>query len=215
MRGPLAAEALVDMGCSHPRIAVSGLNPHAGEHGLFGHEDAEAIEPAVIRAVAAGWNVAGPFPGDTLFHRAYGGECGLVVAMYHDQGHIPIKLVAFVEAVNVTLGLPIVRTSVDHGTAFDIVGQGVADHQKHDRGHPYGCPPGGAAESPGRAPRGLEVLSDPERKLPDAVGGAIGQVGAHDRCVVDARQADAPARPEPPLGLPGRARIPGAAGVDE
>ena len=125
----LGGEALVDMGCPKPRIAVSGLNPHAGEHGLFGDEDALAIAPAVEQAVAGGWDVSGPLPGDTLFHRAHRGEFDLAVAMYHDQGHIPIKLVAFADAVNVTLGLPIIRTSVDHGTAFDIVGQGIADPQ--------------------------------------------------------------------------------------
>ena len=125
----LGAEALVDMGCEQPRIGVSGLNPHAGEHGLFGDEDAVSIAPAVEQSAADGWDVVGPLPGDTLFHRAYSGEFDLVVAMYHDQGHIPIKLVAFADAVNVTLGLPVVRTSVDHGTAFDIVGRGIADHQ--------------------------------------------------------------------------------------
>ena len=123
----LGGEALVDLGFPQPRIAVSGLNPHAGEHRLFGDEDALAIAPAVEQGVEAGWDVTGPLPGDTLFHRAHRGEFDLVVAMYHDQGHIPIKLVAFADAVNITLGLPIVRTSVDHGTAFDIVGQGIAD----------------------------------------------------------------------------------------
>jgi 4-hydroxythreonine-4-phosphate dehydrogenase len=110
-----------------PRIAVAGLNPHAGEHGLFGNEDAEVIAPAVEACRARGVDVSGPFPADTVFVRARRGEFDVVVACYHDQGLIPVKLVAFGRAVNVTLGLPIVRTSVDHGTAFDIAGKGVAD----------------------------------------------------------------------------------------
>jgi len=110
-----------------PRIAVAGLNPHAGEHGLFGNEEAEVIAPAVEVCRARGVDVSGPFPADTVFVRARRGEFDVVVACYHDQGLIPVKLVAFGRAVNVTLGLPIVRTSVDHGTAFDIAGKGVAD----------------------------------------------------------------------------------------
>jgi len=110
-----------------PRIAVAGLNPHAGEHGLFGREEADVIAPAIAACRARGIEVSGPFPGDTVFVRARRGEFDVVVACYHDQGLIPIKLLAFGRAVNVTLGLPIVRTSVDHGTAFDIAGKGVAD----------------------------------------------------------------------------------------
>jgi 4-hydroxythreonine-4-phosphate dehydrogenase len=110
-----------------PRIAVAGLNPHAGEHGLFGNEDAEVIAPAVEACRARGVDVSGPFPADTVFVRARRGEFDVVVACYHDQGLIPVKLVSFGRAVNVTLGLPIVRTSVDHGTAFDIARKGVAD----------------------------------------------------------------------------------------
>ena len=110
-----------------PRIAVAGLNPHAGEHGLFGNEEAEVIAPAVEACRARGVDVSGPFPADTVFVRARRGEFDVVVACYHDQGLIPVKLVAFGRAVNVTLGLPIVRTSVDHGTAFDIAGKGLAD----------------------------------------------------------------------------------------
>jgi 4-hydroxythreonine-4-phosphate dehydrogenase len=108
-------------------IGVAGLNPHAGEHGLFGHEEETAIAPAVAACRARGVNVSGPFPGDTIFVRAVRGEFDAVVACYHDQGLIPVKLLAFGQAVNVTLGLPIVRTSVDHGTAFDIAGRGIAD----------------------------------------------------------------------------------------
>jgi 4-hydroxythreonine-4-phosphate dehydrogenase len=114
-------------GYPSPRIAVAGLNPHAGEHGLFGSEEDTAIRPAIAACRAGGIDVSGPFPADTLFVRATRGEFDVVVACYHDQGLIPIKLLAFGHAVNVTLGLPIVRTSVDHGTAFDIAGQGVAD----------------------------------------------------------------------------------------
>ena len=110
-----------------PRLALAGLNPHAGEHGLFGREEMDVLEPAVAQCVKAGINIAGPFPGDTIFLRAYRGEYDAVIACYHDQGLIPIKLVAFGQAVNVTLGLPIIRTSVDHGTAFDIAGKGMAD----------------------------------------------------------------------------------------
>ena len=123
----LTARELPRYGVAHPRIAVAGLNPHAGEHGLFGHEEETVIAPAIAACRARGANVTGPFPGDTVFLRAHRGEFDVVVACYHDQGLIPIKLLAFGEAVNVTLGLPIVRTSVDHGTAFDIAGKGVAN----------------------------------------------------------------------------------------
>lgn len=111
-----------------PRIAVAGINPHCGEGGLFGNEDDLQVEPAVAMARAEGIDVVGPISADTLYYRAYNGAFDLVVAQYHDQGHIPIKLVAFDTAVNVSLGLPIDRTSVDHGTAFDIAGTGKANH---------------------------------------------------------------------------------------
>jgi 4-hydroxythreonine-4-phosphate dehydrogenase len=123
----LTADALPRFIKMPPRIAVAGLNPHAGEHGLFGHEDDYVIAPAVASCRARGVNVSGPFPADTIFVRATRGEFDVVIACYHDQGLIPVKLLAFGHAVNVTLGLPIVRTSVDHGTAFDIAGKGVAD----------------------------------------------------------------------------------------
>ena len=123
----LAAQGLKLLGEPGGRIAVAGLNPHCGENGLFGNEDRDQIVPAIELARAAGHNVTGPLPPDTLFYRAAAGEFPMVVAMYHDQGHIPCKLIAFQETVNVTLGLPILRASVDHGTAFDIAGQGVAD----------------------------------------------------------------------------------------
>jgi 4-hydroxythreonine-4-phosphate dehydrogenase len=123
----LGHESLQLLGFQSPRIAVCGLNPHAGENGLFGKEDAALILPAVLAAQAAGIHCQGPFPADTLFTKAVRGEFDLVVAMYHDQGHIPMKLLDFENTVNVSLGLPIIRTSVDHGTAFDIAGKNCAD----------------------------------------------------------------------------------------
>ncbi|MGA0614446.1 4-hydroxythreonine-4-phosphate dehydrogenase PdxA [Paracoccus sp. KR1-242] len=116
------------IGYDNPRIAVAGINPHCGENGLFGTEDDLEIGPAVAAARAEGMDVQGPISADTVFHRAYSGAFDLVVAQYHDQGHIPVKLVAFDTAVNVSVELPIDRTSVDHGTAFDIAGKGIADH---------------------------------------------------------------------------------------
>jgi 4-hydroxythreonine-4-phosphate dehydrogenase len=123
----LAAAELPRFGVASPRLALAGLNPHAGEHGVIGREDDEVLAPAVRNCRARGVTVDGPFPADTIFVRAMRGEFDAVVACYHDQGLIPIKLVAFGQAVNVTLGLPIVRTSVDHGTAFDIAGRNIAD----------------------------------------------------------------------------------------
>lgn len=123
----LAAAELPKFGYPTPRLAVAGLNPHAGEHGLMGREDDEVVAPAVRSCRKLGIVVAGPLPGDSVFVRALDGEFDAVVACYHDQGLIPVKVVAFGRAVNVTLGLPIIRTSVDHGTAFDIAGQGKAD----------------------------------------------------------------------------------------
>lgn len=110
-----------------PRIAVCGVNPHAGEHGLFGSEDAERVAPAIQRARTEGIDASGPHPADTVFHQAvHGRRYDAIVCMYHDQGHVPMKLLAFERGVNVTIGLPIVRTSVDHGTAFDIAWTGAA-----------------------------------------------------------------------------------------
>ncbi|MBW2216930.1 MAG: 4-hydroxythreonine-4-phosphate dehydrogenase PdxA [Deltaproteobacteria bacterium] len=116
-----------DFGVENARLAVAALNPHAGESGLFGSEEEEIIGPAIKMARDEGFHVAGPFPADTLFHKAASGQFDAVVAMYHDQGLIPLKLLHFSDAVNVTLGLPIIRTSVDHGTAYDIAGTGQAD----------------------------------------------------------------------------------------
>lgn len=134
----LSHDALLKLGIASPRIGVAGLNPHCGEGGLFGTEDEREIKPAVADAVAKGMNVTGPVPPDTVFSKMAGGMFDLVVVMYHDQGHIPIKLKGFtydektgqwgaVAGVNITLGLPIVRVSVDHGTAFEIAGQGKAN----------------------------------------------------------------------------------------
>ncbi len=124
----LADMELRRFGLARPRIAVAGLNPHASEHGLFGSEEEREMEPAISECRAAhGIDVSGPFPADTLFVRAARGAFDAVVACYHDQGLIAVKCLSFGEAVNVTLGLPIIRTSVDHGTAFDIAGRGVAD----------------------------------------------------------------------------------------
>lgn len=116
------------IGYAAPKIAVAGINPHCGENGLFGTEDDDQIAPAVAAARAEGIDVQGPISADTVFYRAYSGAFDLIVAQYHDQGHIPIKLVAFDTAVNVSVDLPIDRTSVDHGTAFDIAGKGIANH---------------------------------------------------------------------------------------
>jgi 4-hydroxythreonine-4-phosphate dehydrogenase len=124
----ITAKALEqDFGILRPRLAVAGLNPHAGEKGLFGKEEEELIVPAIRKAKTQGYRVEGPFPADSLFCKAAGGEFDAVVSMYHDQGLIPLKLLHFSDAVNVTLGLPIVRTSVDHGTAYDIAGKDLAD----------------------------------------------------------------------------------------
>lgn len=117
------------LGVERPRIAVCGLNPHAGENGLFGDEEGREIAPAVADARERGIDASGPWPADTIFWRAANGEFDAVIAMYHDQGHVAIKVSGFDDGVNVTLGLPFLRTSVDHGTAFDIAGRGIARWQ--------------------------------------------------------------------------------------
>jgi 4-hydroxythreonine-4-phosphate dehydrogenase len=116
-------------GVSHPRLAVAALNPHGGEGGLFGSEESEEIAPAVREARALSIDARGPFPADSVFYRTIKGEFDAVLAMYHDQGHIPIKIYGFEKSVSVALGLPLIRTSVDHGTAFDIAGKGIANHE--------------------------------------------------------------------------------------
>lgn len=134
----IAHEACRSLGIDDPRIGVAGLNPHSGENGLFGREEIDEIIPAITTARDEGINAEGPVPPDTVFSKARGGQYDIVVAMYHDQGHIPLKLIGFVydgskggwqsvEGVNITLGLPIIRVSVDHGTAFDQAGKGTAD----------------------------------------------------------------------------------------
>jgi 4-hydroxythreonine-4-phosphate dehydrogenase len=123
----LAGETARDIVGREPHLAVAGLNPHAGEHGLFGSEEEEFISPAIEQLRADGWHVSGPVSPDTVFLRAAAGDYDTVIAMYHDQGHIPSKFAGFDDTVNVTLGLPIVRTSVDHGTAYDIAGTGKAN----------------------------------------------------------------------------------------
>lgn len=128
----LAADTLARAGMPKPRIAVCGINPHAGEHGLFGYgEEEQKLIPGIERAVAEGMDVTGPWPGDTVFFRAMRGDFDLVVACYHDQGHIPVKLLSIEDGVNITVGLKggIIRTSVDHGTAFDIAGKNIANHE--------------------------------------------------------------------------------------
>jgi 4-hydroxythreonine-4-phosphate dehydrogenase len=123
----LTARELPRFGMPEARLALCGLNPHAGEAGLLGAEEGQVLAPAVAAARQRGVRIEGPFPADTIFVRAVRGEFDAVIAAYHDQGLIPVKLLAFGRAVNVTLGLPIVRTSVDHGTAFDIAGTDTAD----------------------------------------------------------------------------------------
>ncbi len=145
----LAHDALKDMGIAHPRIAVAGLNPHAGEHGLFGREEMEEIIPAIKEAQSLGINADGPHPPDTIFPKMKGGQYDIVVCMYHDQGHIPTKLLAFnynhetekwegLSGVNITLGLPIIRVSVDHGVAFDKGGKNEANEESMINAIEYG-----------------------------------------------------------------------------
>jgi len=123
----LTDSATRQMGVDKPHIAVAGLNPHAGEHGLFGDEEERIISPAIEQTKGEGINVTGPYPPDSVFYRASQGQFDANVAMYHDQGHIAIKMLGILDGVNVTLGLPIIRTSVDHGTNFGKAGKGIAD----------------------------------------------------------------------------------------
>ncbi len=122
----LARKACEMIGIERPHIAVAGLNPHAGESGLFGDEEIREIIPAINEAIALGIPVSGPYPADTIFYKAYKGEFDIIICMYHDQGLGPLKMIAFDRAVNVTVGLPIIRTSPDHGTAYDIAWKGIA-----------------------------------------------------------------------------------------
>ena len=145
----IAHRACTDLGIENPKIGVAGLNPHSGENGLFGREEIDEIIPAIEIAKSEGMNVEGPVPPDTLYSKARGGWYDIVVAMYHDQGHIPLKVVGFVynqalskwdavSGVNITLGLPIVRASVDHGTAFDQAGKGIASELSLEHAIEYG-----------------------------------------------------------------------------
>jgi 4-hydroxythreonine-4-phosphate dehydrogenase len=145
----IADKAVKSLGIVNPRIAVAGLNPHSGENGLFGTEEIEEIIPAINEAITEGMDVYGPVPPDTVFSKAMGGQYDIVVAMYHDQGHIPMKVVGFqmdketgtwksVNGVNITLGLPIIRSSVDHGTAFDQAGKGTASDESLINAIEYG-----------------------------------------------------------------------------
>jgi 4-phospho-D-threonate 3-dehydrogenase / 4-phospho-D-erythronate 3-dehydrogenase len=164
----LTDKAVRELGVARPRIAIAALNPHAGEGGLFGRQDIEISKPTIDRAAADGLDVVGPIPGDTVFVKLRAGQYDAVVAMYHDQGHIPVKLLGFevdpktgtwteLSGVNITLGLPIVRTSVDHGTAFDIAGRGVANERSL-----------------------IEAIELAERLATARGGASAAQVAAHD-----------------------------------
>jgi 4-hydroxythreonine-4-phosphate dehydrogenase len=133
----LAHEGGKALGFATPRVAVAGLNPHAGEGGLFGDEEIRIIRPAIDAARAEGIDATGPYPGDTVFMQARQGRFDIVVAQYHDQGLIPVKYLGLEKGVNITLGLPFVRTSPDHGTAFDIAGRGIADHASFETALAY------------------------------------------------------------------------------
>jgi len=135
----LGHEAMRLLGSAQPRLAVCGLNAHAGEHGLFGREEIEVIGPAIEEARKKGIEASGPHPPDTIFLAALRGAYDLVVAMYHDQGHIPMKLIDFEGTVNISLGIPVIRTSVDHGTAFDIAGRGQASPRSMEQAIRYGA----------------------------------------------------------------------------
>lgn len=161
----LAHRACLGFGIAQPRVAVAGLNPHAGEGGLFGHEDRDTIAPAIAAARAEGIDATGPWPGDTVFMRARQGAFDIVVAQYHDQGLIPVKYLGVDQGVNITVGLPFVRTSVDHGTAFDIAGTGRAD-----------------AASLGHAVQQAAALVAAQPALPDF----IFMLTRHDRTIADA-----------------------------
>lgn len=169
----LAHQACRAFGIAAPRIAVAGLNPHAGENGMFGDEDRKAIAPAIAAARAEGLDASGPWPGDTVFMRARRGDFDVVVAQYHDQGLIPVKYLGVDQGVNVTVGLPFVRTSVDHGTAFDIAGSGRADHRS------LLCALRQAAAMASGGCAGAAPRQPPE---------FIFMLTRHDRTIADARQ---------------------------
>jgi len=160
----LAHQACIAYGIAEPRIAVAGLNPHAGEAGMFGREDMDEIAPAIAAAKDKGIDVSGPWAGDTIFMRARRGEFDIVVAQYHDQGLIPIKYLGLDQGVNVTVGLPFIRTCVDHGTAFDIAGKGKADHSSLR----YAFDQAVILARPASAPSFIFMLTNNDRTIGDA-----------------------------------------------
>jgi 4-hydroxythreonine-4-phosphate dehydrogenase len=185
-----ATEACRAYGIAKPRVAVAGLNPHAGESGMFGREDLDEIVPAIADARAEGIDASGPWPGDTIFMRARRGEFDIVVAQYHDQGLIPVKYLGIDHGVNVTIGLPFVRTSVDHGTAFDIAGQGKADHRSLRyafdqavllaRASQSGQPSSNAPEFIFMLTRNDRTIEDALSRLPEVVATGVRHIGFKD-----------------------------------
>lgn len=159
----LAHAACRGLGLAHPRVAVAGLNPHAGENGLFGDQDQQVIAPAIAAARAEGIDASGPWPGDTVFMRARRGDFDVVVAQYHDQGLIPVKYLGVEQGVNITLGLPFIRTSVDHGTAFDIAGTGQASACSLVQALQYAAAMGGSASTASAADVTGTLAPTPER----------------------------------------------------
>jgi 4-hydroxythreonine-4-phosphate dehydrogenase len=165
----LADQAARAYGIRHPRIAVAGLNPHAGEGGMFGREDIDEIAPAITDAKAEGINATGPWAGDTIFMRARKGEFDIVVAQYHDQGLIPVKYMGIDHGVNVTIGLPFIRTSVDHGTAFDIAGTGKASHASLRYAFDQAIRLVEAKQESAPTPDFIFMLTNKDRTIPDAM----------------------------------------------
>jgi 4-hydroxythreonine-4-phosphate dehydrogenase len=180
----LAHDACRRFGIASPRVAVAGLNPHAGENGLFGHEDQAVIAPAIAAARLEGIDASGPWPPDTIFMRARRGEFDVVVCQYHDQGLIPVKYMGLDEGVNITVGLPFVRTSVDHGTAFDIAGQGIADdaslHVAFEQAVALTRPARAAPDFIFMLTRHDETVADALELLPQVVAAGVRHIGFKD-----------------------------------
>ena len=170
-------------GCAHPRIGVAALNPHGGEAGLIGSEEIEEIRPAVADANAEGIAATGPVPADTVFGQAIEGQYDAVLAMYHDQGHVAVKVHDWASSITLNIGLPFLRISVDHGTAFDIAGKGIRRPHRHGRGRPL-CRRRSEHQTPPEPPptllalRRAEPTPSGERQLPFAVRQADGTAGA-------------------------------------
>ena len=158
-------KALHQLGYDAPHLAVAALNPHGGEDGMFGREEIEGIKPAIAAARAKGHRISGPVPADLVFHLARIGRYDAVLSLYHDQGHIAAKMMDFEKTVSVTLGLPVLRTSVDHGTAFDIAGTGQGERGQHDRGDPRGGGIRGARRQTGRCARWQEPRAPPSKRV--------------------------------------------------